>query len=364
MFTPLILYFSILIGLAIFCQLSLLFLGIKKNRSLPDELPQISILVAARNEKNTIIRCLESLEAMDYPKEKLEILVGNDGSTDITQQLAEVYISGKPIFSFVNITENLGRAKGKANVLAQLAQKSKGEYLFVTDADIAVKPCWALEMLKQFDKNTGIVSGVTVVRGNSTWAQWQGIDWMYFMGILQAFTNLGLPCTAVGNNMCVTRKAYEATGGYQNIDFSIVEDYALFKEIRKLGYDSKNLFGTGVLNHSLPAKDLKTLMHQRKRWIRGVKQLPLMWQAIIVFSGFYIPAMLFLLFLNWKLFLGVFGLRYLLTLLAVFSTSRKLKISWNSMPLLTFELYNWATTFLLTLFTILPIKINWKDRFY
>ena len=55
---------------------------------LPVPLPRVSILIAARDEEASLPRCLASLRALNYPAERLEILVGDDGSTDRTAAVA------------------------------------------------------------------------------------------------------------------------------------------------------------------------------------------------------------------------------------------------------------------------------------
>lgn len=112
------------------------------------ELPRLSIWVAARNEAHQIGDCLESLSQLDYPSGQLEILVGNDHSTDDTAAVVSRFIEGKPQFRLVEIGENLGKARGKANVLAHLAHRSSGTVFAIADADVRVSPSWARELVR------------------------------------------------------------------------------------------------------------------------------------------------------------------------------------------------------------------------
>ena len=56
------------------------FLSLKRVNYLSEKTPKVSVLLAVRNEEENILRCLEALEDMDYPKNKIEILIGNDRS--------------------------------------------------------------------------------------------------------------------------------------------------------------------------------------------------------------------------------------------------------------------------------------------
>jgi glycosyltransferase involved in cell wall biosynthesis len=77
---------------------------------------------------------------LSFPASDLEVLIGNDDSEDRTALLVEEFIKDKPNFRQFHIRHTIGLARGKANVLAQLAMQAEGEYFFITDADIEVPP--------------------------------------------------------------------------------------------------------------------------------------------------------------------------------------------------------------------------------
>src|SRR6187549_498850 len=115
--------------------------------SRPNQLPKISILIAARNEEANIARCLASVDQLCFPKSDLEILIGDDGSTDATAAIVKQFIQNKPEFKYVLIDKQVAALRGKANVLAQLAQVAEGEYYFFCDADITVNTDWLNEII-------------------------------------------------------------------------------------------------------------------------------------------------------------------------------------------------------------------------
>ena len=134
--------------------------------------PRVSILVAARNEAAALPRCLAALRAVQYPPELLEILVGDDGSTDGTAAVATAALRGYAGTARVlPIVGTLGAARGKANVLAHLAEAATGDVFFITDADIAVPKTWITALLAQLKPDVGIVTGITAVRGNRAWTR-------------------------------------------------------------------------------------------------------------------------------------------------------------------------------------------------
>ena len=112
----------------------------------------VTILVPARNEASCILACLENLNQLNYPKNQLEILVGNDNSTDDTEKVISKFIQNHPQFRLISISENDKKVAGKAGVLEILAQQAKGDFLFMTDADTCVSTDWIWEMLDNFEK--------------------------------------------------------------------------------------------------------------------------------------------------------------------------------------------------------------------
>ena len=202
--------------------------------------PLISILVAARNEEANISACLTALCSQDYPDEKIEIWVGDDQSEDGTAAIVKSFESDYPNIHLVQIEEQWKHLRGKANVLAQLARKAKGEYLFITDADVIVEPTWIKSMLHYFTGSVGVITGVTAVEGRSLFAGFQNAEWLFYTAHGHNNAQNGRPVTAMGNNMAVSLEAYLKTGGYENIPFSVTEDYELFRAILKNGYSFKS----------------------------------------------------------------------------------------------------------------------------
>ncbi|WP_257872863.1 glycosyltransferase family 2 protein [Hymenobacter sp. J193] len=138
-------FFSLFFGL---CAL-VLVLVLLPRPALPrlTHLPRVSILVAARNEASTIERCLRSLAAMNYPVELLEILIGDDASTDDTMAVVQRFIADKPQFRLLPIRHRLGTAQGKSNVLAQLCRAATTDFFSLPtptwpSTPAGCGPCW------------------------------------------------------------------------------------------------------------------------------------------------------------------------------------------------------------------------------
>ena len=340
--------------------------GARPAGARPVPPPRVSILIAARDEEAALPRCLASLRALDYPAEQLEILVGDDGSTDRTAAVAEAAMRGfAGRFAVVAITENWGRARGKANVLAHLARRATTDYFFITDADIGLPRPWVAGLLAHAGPGVGTVTGITAVRGPRLFHRLQGLDWLLSLSLVQVVSDLGRPVTAMGNNMLVTRAAYEATGGYEALPFSVTEDFALFQAVLAAGFDFRQVFQADIRADSLPMPNWSALLRQRRRWLRGVAGLPLRLRLeLLVFSGFW-PA---LAGVGWLagpgVALGAWAAKLLVqgVLAALAHRRAGLRLRWWLLPL--FELYLLALTGALAVVQLRGGAVVWKGRRY
>lgn len=355
-----ILYFILFLLL-----LGLLVANRKRYLLKPEAYPEVSVLIAARNEEHTILRCLLAIEALDYPKEKIEVLIGDDGSTDATRAVVDDFIQGKPYFTCVTITENMGKARGKANVLAHLAKLAHSNYFFYTDADIAVPPTWIEAMLAEMKQDVGVVTGITTISGSGLYSKLQAMDWLYSLGLMQVVSDLKLPVTAMGNNMLLRREAYEAVGGFESIEFSITEDIAIFNKILKEGWHFRNVYDRSVLALSTPAGTFKQYLHQRKRWMHGSMHLPFYMAIIFIFHAAYYPVLLpFFAYTSVTVMLAIFSLKLLLQSVYVYICQHRLKRSAPWWFYILFELYLVISSVILIVFFFLPVKTVWKGRKY
>ncbi len=113
-----------------------------------DELPDVSVLVAAYNEEGVIGAKIDSILSGNYPSEKLEILVGSDASTDSTnEKLGQLEMIHPEIRVFL-----FRERTGKPGVVNRLAEKATGEILVITDANVMLDKSSISEMAGYFRK--------------------------------------------------------------------------------------------------------------------------------------------------------------------------------------------------------------------
>ena len=326
--------------------------------------PVISILIAARNEETTILACLRAIAHLNYPADAVEVLIGNDQSTDETDHVVTGFIRDKPGFRLITITESTTGLRGKANVLAQLARLARGRHLFVTDADTQVPPDWLTEMSRYLTGTVGVVTGVTLPDGPLLFHKLQTIDWLYNLTLTHVVSLMGVPVTAMGNNMAVSCEAYDAVGGYESLPFSVVEDYTLFRAIVGRGFGFRHILNEAVLARTRPVDTLWELLNQRKRWMRGATDLPA-WMVVSLYAQYLAGPLLLLL--GWfvpVLAVGLYLLKLFGQTLIVSLGLGRLRQTGLWPYVLLFDLYQLVFGPIAVLYYLRSVPIEWKGRYY
>lgn len=370
---PFVIPFMLVEILALFAVLYALQIGIfaigshrARYSTNPAYRPRASIIIAARNEEENIRSCLESIVRLTYPKELLDVVIVNDRSTDRTEEIIREYVAAFPFITLHNATEDTEFGlKGKTNAVAQGIERSRGEIILFTDADCVVPERWVEETVKYYsEENVGLVSGFTSLRSGTLFEAVQALDWFVLFSIAAATIRLRFPVTAVGNNLSVRRKAYDAVGGYRHIPFSVTEDYALFHAITSTGaFKAKFPVDAGTLVESLPCENWKSLYHQKKRWFTGGAGMDI--KSISLFATGYIFKTLLLLTLAFEGFGGVaipflvkMGVDFLLVRPAL-RTFDRLDLIWVFLP---FELYYILYVVVFPPLVLLNKEVVWKGR--
>ncbi len=266
-------------------------------RPLPDDdLPTVAVVVAARDEERAIGRCLDALLAQDYPADRIEVVVADDGSTDGTAAAVRARMrralalagddptaddapgddrqgDNRPALRLVRVPEADGALRGKANALHAAIATTTAEIVLVTDADCSAPPLWARAKAAPFaDPAVGLVCGLARIdpRPDRPFDRVQALDWTLLIGAMSALAEAGFPATGMGNNMAVRRSAYDAVGGYPALPFSVTEDFTLVRAIaERTPWRVRFPLAAASTVWTLPADGLLGAYRQRQRWARG-----------------------------------------------------------------------------------------------
>lgn len=127
-----------------------------------NELPNVSILLSVFNEEGVIEKKLRSLESLEYPVTKIEVIIGSDSSDDNTDQLIKDFARDHSHFNFIRFDTR----QGKACIINHLTTLAKGEVIVITDANILHQPKSLFYLVRHFkNKNIGLVDSITTGTG-------------------------------------------------------------------------------------------------------------------------------------------------------------------------------------------------------
>ncbi|MBU3136125.1 glycosyltransferase family 2 protein [Clostridium gasigenes] len=243
----------------------------KKMKEELDYYPFVTVMVPSHNEGVVIKRTAESLLRLDYPKERYEIIIINDNSSDnseeILNQVKDKY-KGRN-FTVIN-TDSVTGGKGKSNALNMAFNISRGEYLAIYDADNTPEPKALKYLIQTIDEDPklGAVIGKFRCRNKNVNLltafiniETLSFQWMAQAGRWQIF-NL---CTIPGTNFVVRRKLIEEMGGWDTK--AITEDTEISFRLYRMGYKIK--FMPLAVTWEQEPQTLKVWFRQRTRWAKG-----------------------------------------------------------------------------------------------
>lgn len=98
------------------------------------DLPTVSVFIPSHNEEVVMAQTLTAMSRLYYPKDKLDIIVINDNSSDRTGEIAQEFADRYPFIRVLE-TKPPNKGKGKSSALNEALANSKGEIICVYDAD-------------------------------------------------------------------------------------------------------------------------------------------------------------------------------------------------------------------------------------
>ncbi|WP_224269344.1 glycosyltransferase [Haloprofundus salinisoli] len=231
-----------------------------RSRSV-DEWPQLSVLVPAYNEANYIGPCLDALLRADYPREKLEILVVDDGSTDDTFEEAQ-----RRVGDVVTVIRK--ENGGKHSALNDGLTHASADLIVTIDADSLVAEDALCELVRSFQHHpdAGAVAGnVKISNRESFVTNVQALE--YVIGIntfRRAFDLLGIVTVVPGCLGAFRRETLERIHGY-SAD-TLTEDFDATIAVLKQGVP---IHHSDAVVYTEAPDTWTDLYNQRLRWFRG-----------------------------------------------------------------------------------------------
>lgn len=224
----------------------------------PSELPDVDIVIPARDEAETIGPVIASLLAQDY-RGAVRIFLVDDNSTDGTAAKAG---------SAPNLTVIKGKPKaegwsGKLWALSQGIAASSAPVLLFADADIVHDPRHLAALVTKLQQPLDMVSEMVRLNCASLSERALVPAFVYFFQMLYPFARVNDPrstvAAAAGGTVLIRRAALERIGGIAAIRHALIDDVTLAKAVKSSG-------GAVYLGHSGLATSIRPYPHWRDLW--------------------------------------------------------------------------------------------------
>lgn len=253
-------------------------------------LPSASLIISAYNEEEVIARKLENALELDYPKDRLEIIVASDGSSDRTNEIVRGYAARGVVLH--EYTPN----RGKNLALNETMPRARGEVIVFTDANGMYQPDAIRRLLPAFaDPGVGSVCGELVYRNFNDNPIAEGYNRYWELDQMQKRLESALGCLLGANgSIFAVRKAL-----CRPIANDVCNDMVQPIWVAAAGH--RCLYEPRALSIEAGSRDLRDELKRRSRIIgRGIRGIALVWPDIVARRAWLV---------GWEL-LSRKGLRY------------------------------------------------------
>ena len=233
------------------------------------DFPSCTILIPAHNEAMVIGATVESMLKLEYPKEKLTILVINDGSKDETASIVQEFVKRDPRVVLFTVPPGEG-GKGKSRALNLALKQVNSDVIAIYDADNTPHPkalYYLVAQLMTHKELGGVIGKFRTVNKNATLlTRFINIETLSFQSILQAGRwQMHNIATLPGTNYVVWTHLIRSLDGWD--EEALTEDSELSIRIYEKGYKIKYI--PYALTYEQEPQEWKVWLKQRMRWVRG-----------------------------------------------------------------------------------------------
>ena len=192
--------------------------------------PSVSVVVAAHNEEMWIAQRLENLRALDYPAERLDIVIASDASNDRTDELVESATAGDPRIRLLRCPRG-----GKVAAQNRAVRETKGAVIAFSDANARWEPDALHKLVRNFaDPDVAYVCGrLRLDRASGT--NREGVYWRFELWVRQNESAMGSITAGNGGIYAVRRSDYVENGPTVGHDLGL--PYQLAQRGRRSVYD-------------------------------------------------------------------------------------------------------------------------------
>lgn len=246
-------------------------------RSISDEVPhsgkgaelraqgkKVAVVIACRNEENSIPYLLSDIISQDHPQELTEVIIVDDWSGDGTSAIASAYGQIKNL----RVLKNKGR--GKKSAVQTGIESADCDLIITTDADCRFGRKWISTIVSFYEeKKPQMIIGPVVISGNNGFFQrFQELEFMGLQAITAGTAEAGDPVMCNGANLAFSKESWMKHRSALKEDIQSGDDI-FFLHSLKSEKDAKIcwLESMDALVRTGPSNTLVSFLKQRARWI-------------------------------------------------------------------------------------------------
>lgn len=276
-------YFAVMIfitGLVYISYVENFRKGLKKlkNNIIDSEkkLPELTVIIPARNEENNISSAVNSVLNQNYPQGLFKVIAVNDRSTDSTGDIIDRLAKINTNLTAVHIKEVSNNISPKKNAILTAVRMCGNDIIVTTDGDCIHNRNWLRSLVAPLtgpdSASVGIVAGLTIFKKkyNSAfetfWQNLQNIDYISHSLIAAGSIGSGRAFTANGSNLLIRKELYEKEQSTLKTDLASGDDFFMIQSARERNYELKFVINSESIVKSIPVDTLPDLVEQRSRW--------------------------------------------------------------------------------------------------
>ncbi len=237
---------------------------LKKPKKLRN-FPSVAVAIPAYNEESTLRQTLQSALKLDYPSDKIEFIIINDGSTDSTGRIAKALIKKRNDSNIILISQE---NKGKGAALNAAIKATNAEYFVCLDSDSFVESSALRKMLPYFDKQdiAAVLPSLKVKNPSNIIQKMQWYEYIINMFYKELMARLNSVHVAPGPFSIYRKSILEKLGGFDEDD-NLTEDLEMALRLQSRNYKIIQLLDITV--YTIAPDNLRDLYKQRNRWYKG-----------------------------------------------------------------------------------------------
>ena len=238
----------------------------KKTSQMPSHYPTVAMLVPCFNEERTLEHTIDSLLKLEYPKEKLSIMIIDDGSHDATRTIGERLATAHTQVQFYHKANG-----GKYTAMNYGIERTQAELIGCLDADSFAAPDALLEVVKRFEADTTVMAitpAMKVYKPRNVLELMQSVEYTFGIFYKKMFDNLSAINVVPGPFSIYKREVFESIGMFRHAHNT--EDMEMTFRMHANGLKITNAHNAFV--YTTVPKTSRALIKQRTRWAQGFLQ--------------------------------------------------------------------------------------------